>query len=93
MWNVNDYRGSETQSSQVVLIGTLWNVNVVDKEARKKSVMVLIGTLWNVNIGVTILKGLLETSFNRYIVECKFIEGTSQTLKEHCFNRYIVECK
>ena len=32
-------------------------------------------------------------SFNRYIVECKFVKSDIQTLIDKSFNRYIVECK
>lgn len=31
--------------------------------------------------------------FNRYIVECEFIEDEIDRSRDLCFNRYVVECE
>ena len=32
-------------------------------------------------------------SFNRYMVECEFIEDEIDRSRDLCFNRYVVECE
>ena len=34
-----------------------------------------------------------ELSFNRYMVECEFIEDEIDRSRDLCFNRYVVECE
>ena len=34
-----------------------------------------------------------EKSFNRYIVECKYVRSKGKEFDGFSFNRYIVECK
>lgn len=33
------------------------------------------------------------TCFNRYMVECEFIEDEIDRSRDLCFNRYVVECE
>ena len=58
------------------LIDTLWNVNILADTLKKGKDVELIDTLWNVNtdndgLGIRVTLGI-----NRYIMECKYKEGT-----------------
>ena len=35
----------------------------------------------------------LPYRFNRYMVECEFIEDEIDRSRDLCFNRYVVECE
>ena len=54
---------------------------------------VLIETLWNVNINWTKILYLDNSSFNRNIVECKWVLEAPESRIKRSFNRNIVECK
>ena len=53
---------------------------------------VLIDTWWNVNEE---LEWFVDTviSFNRYMVECEFVNDADCFFCIHSFNRYMVECE
>ena len=54
-----------------VLIDTWWNVNNCKITMEERQYIVLIDTWWNVNLSVFDNVGILDKSFNRYMVECK----------------------
>ena len=53
------------------LIDTLWNVNALLAAFPIESMTYLIDTLWNVNRAAN-TAARPPTTFNRYIVECKY---------------------
>ena len=55
-----------------VLIDTQWNVNNIDSQQHNYVQIVLIDTQWNVNTGQKVYAVGDSSSFNRYIVECKY---------------------
>ena len=57
-----------------------------------RQVIVLIDTWWNVNIKCS--EAISHTrSFNRYMVECEYMNRGAGDLRQARFNRYMVECE
>ena len=59
----------------LVLIDTWWNVNVPTGDADLKRIQVLIDTWWNVNADCKISFRGAKDSFNRYMVECEWVNS------------------
>ena len=55
-------------------------------------VLVLIDTWWNVNFD-RIMNMKSSIRFNRYMVECEYIQHSKILNPNKCFNRYMVECE
>ena len=54
---------------------------------------VLIDTWWNVNINFSGKMAQMTTGFNRYMVECEYVEKPRCKDGFYRFNRYMVECE
>ena len=72
-WNVNSGSDPALHLLYMVLIDTWWNVNLLYKVLKFQKNTVLIDTWWNVNVTCGKNNPLMETSFNRYMVECEFL--------------------
>ena len=57
-----------------VLIDTWWNVNESIPLSACFRLAVLIDTWWNVNVSAAGQAGEWEDSFNRYMVECEYVQ-------------------
>ena len=58
-----------------VLIDTWWNVNEDYLDVLGNIESVLIDTWWNVNKSVLVTYTPGEQGFNRYMVECEFVQS------------------
>ena len=63
-----------------VLIDTWWNVNLCGLLNIPAALTVLIDTWWNVNYNSIPSSPFLYWRFNRYMVECEFIQPPFQNL-------------
>ena len=77
----------------LVLIDTWWNVNSRAVPLMFIDFFVLIDTWWNVNFQALFLRASSRTRFNRYMVECEYIERLISEVETDGFNRYMVECE